>query len=381
MYLRFIAVFFAAIAVFSQPALAFDTIAKSALVVDYETGTILLSKNSDTPMPPASMSKLMTLNMLFEALAVGRLTLDDTFPVSENASQKGGSKMFVRQGARIKIKDLIMGIIVQSGNDACIVVAEGMAGSEKAFADLMTIRARELGMNNSNFVNATGWPDPGQEMSARDLVFLAQRLIHKFPQYYGFFSEKSFTWEGIAQNNRNPLLSLNIGADGLKTGHTEEAGYGLVGSAVRDGRRIIFMIGGLDSSAARSSEADRISSWAFREFAMKTLFEANEPIEYANVWLGAEASVPMQLSEDIELLLPLSSLSEISAVVSFVDPVEAPVQEGQQLGELLISIPEQEVLSYPLLATKSVETGGFRERLNAAANILLTRIRAKTSGN
>jgi D-alanyl-D-alanine carboxypeptidase (penicillin-binding protein 5/6) len=349
-------------------------------VIDYNTGTVLLSKNADVPLPPASMSKLMTLNLIFEALDDGRLTLEDTFRVSAKASQKGGSKMFVREGARVRIEDLIRGVIVQSGNDACIVLAEGLSGTEDEFAKRMTQRARELGMMNSNFVNATGWPDPGQEMSAEDLVFLATRLIEKFPQYYGYFSEETFTWENIVQNNRNPLLSLGIGADGLKTGHTEEAGYGLVGSAVSDSRRIIFMIGGLDSSLARSTEAERITRWAFREFEMKTLFKAGVPVDSANVWLGAEKSVEMALSSDVELLLPLESLNEITAHYTYTDPVEAPIRAEQNLGELIIMIPGTDPMHFPLTALTSVEAGGFAERISAAADILLRRIRAATSG-
>ena len=359
---------------------ALETTARSALVIDYNTGTVLLSKNADVPMPPASMSKLMTLNMIFEALDDGRLTLEDTFRVSAKASQKGGSKMFVREGARVRIEDLIRGVIVQSGNDACIVLAEGLAGTEDAFAKRMTLRALELGMENSNFVNSTGWPDPGHEMSAEDLVFLAGRLIEKFPQYYTYFAEETFTWENIVQKNRNPLLTLGIGADGLKTGHTAEAGYGLVGSAVSEGRRIIFMVGGLDSVLARSSEAERISRWAFREFEMKTLLQAGTPVDRVNVWLGAEKSVEMALSNDIELLLPLEERDKITAHYTYNDPVEAPISTGQKLGELIITIPNRDLMHFPLTAVTSVEAGGFLERISAAADILLRRIRAAMSG-
>ncbi len=380
MILRFFITVFALASLLVQPAFALETTARSALVVDYNTGTVLLSKNADEPMPPASMSKLMTLNLIFEALDVGRLSLEDTFRVSAKASQKGGSKMFVREGARVRVEDLIRGVIVQSGNDACIVLAEGLSGTEDEFARLMTERARELGMMNSNFVNATGWPDPGQEMSAEDLVFLAKRLIEKFPQYYGYFAEESFTWENIVQNNRNPLLSLGIGADGLKTGHTEEAGYGLVGSAVSEGRRIVFMVGGLGSALERSTEAERIAKWAFRDFEMKTLFKAGEPVDSANVWLGAEKSVEMALSSDVELLLPLGSLNGVTAHYTYTNPVEAPISAGQKLGELVVMIPDSDPVHFPLTALTSVEAGGFMERISAAGNILLRRIRAATSG-
>lgn len=381
MTLRFFVAVLALIGLSLQSVNALEITAKSAMVVDYNTGTVLLSKNAEMPLPPASMSKLMTLNMVFEALDDGRLTLEDTFRVSAQASQKGGSKMFVREGARVSIEDLIRGVIVQSGNDACIVLAEGMSGTEAEFARQMTERALELGMTNSNFVNATGWPDPGQEMSAQDLVLLAARLIENFPQYYTYFSEETFTWENIVQNNRNPLLSLGIGADGLKTGHTEEAGYGLVGSAVDDGRRIVFMIGGLDSSLSRSTEAERIARWAFREFEMKTLFNAGETIDRANVWLGAENTVEMVFSSDVEILLPLGSRDQITAHYTYTDPIEAPINAGQNLGELVVVVPDSDPMHFPLVARTSVETGGFVERIFAAAEILLRRVRTATSGD
>ena len=381
MILRLITAALTATFVLVQSAFALETTARTALVIDYNTGTILLSKNADQPLPPASMSKLMTLNLIFEALDDGRLTLEDTFHVSANAAQKGGSKMFAREGTRVRIEDLIRGVIVQSGNDACIVLAEGLAGTEEAFARQMTERAADLGMTQSNFVNSTGWPDPGQLMSAEDLVFLAARLIEEFPQYYGYFAEESFTWENITQNNRNPLLGLGIGADGLKTGHTEEAGYGLVGSAVNDGRRIIFMIGGLDSALARSTEAERLARLAFREFKMKTLFKAGQVVEQVEVWLGADDTVDIAFETDVELLLPLGKLRNIEAHYTYTNHIQAPVFAGQTLGELVVTVPDYAPMTFPLTAVNSVESGGFFERVKAATDILLRRIRATTSGN
>lgn len=381
MILRIFGSVFAVLIVIAGAVQAFETNARNAMVVDLNTGTILLSKNADTAYPPASMSKLMTLNMVFEALEDGRITMDETFRVSAKASQKGGSKMFVREGERVSVEDLIRGVIIQSGNDACIVLAEGLSGTEAEFAEDMTIRAQELGMMNSNFVNSTGWPDPGQKMSAEDLVYLSIRLITVFPEYYGYFSETSFTWDGIVQENRNPLLSMGIGADGLKTGHTEEAGYGLVGSVEQDGRRIVFMFGGLQSAAARAQEAERIARWAFRDFAMKTLFEAGEEVDTVGVWLGETERVGMALEQDIELLLPLETLDDITAEYKYTDPVEAPVRAGQALGELIIDIPDMDELRYPLVATSDVAPGGFVDRLNAAVDIVLIRIRTFTSGS
>ncbi len=377
---RFILLFVSIWFGLTSVVLAFETNARNAMVVDLDTGTILLSKDANTPYPPASMSKLMTLNMVFEALQDGRISLSDTFVVSANAAQKGGSKMFVREGERVSVEDLIRGVIIQSGNDACIVLAEGLSGTEARFAEQMTERARELGMMDSHFVNSTGWPDPGQAMSAADLVYLAIRLITVFPQHYHYFSETSFTWDNITQDNRNPLLTMDIGADGLKTGHTEEAGYGLVGSVEQDGRRIVFMFGGLPSAASRAQEAEKITRWAFRDFAMKTLFENGQEIDTARVWLGAEDRVGMALDQDVELLLPLQSLDQIRASYRFTDPVEAPIRAGQQLGELMIEIPEMETLRYPLVATRDIDPGGFMDRLSAATDIVLGRIRSYTSG-
>lgn len=379
MFLRVLPLVLALLGLLPPSVAAFETSARVVLVMDYDTGTVLLSKNADEPLPPASMSKLMTLNMIFEAIEDGRLALDDTFRVSAKASQKGGSKMFAREGARIRIDDLIQGVIVQSGNDACIVLAEGLSGSEAEFVKQMNRRARELGLSGSTFANATGWPGEGQKMSARDLVFMARRLIKEFPQYYHYFAQESFTWEGIVQNNRNPLLALGIGADGLKTGHTEEAGYGLVGSAMQDGRRVVFMLGGMDSSATRTSEGERIARWAFREFAMKTLFTTGQSIDNVKVWLGETDQVEMILPEDISLLLPLSDLDKITAEYTFMDTVNAPVKSGQILGTLTISIPDRAPLSYPLVAATPVEAGGFVERIKAAIDLLLIKIRAKTA--
>ncbi|MBL3567661.1 D-alanyl-D-alanine carboxypeptidase, partial [Rhodovulum sulfidophilum] len=252
----------------AAPAQAnFETRAGAAYVVDQSTGTVLLSKNADQPVPPASMSKLMTLNMLFEALRDGRVTLETQFSVSSRAMAMGGSTMFLNERDRPTVEDLIQGIIVQSGNDACVVVAEGLAGTEEAFARLMTERAQVLGMTNSTFANASGWPHPNQRMSMHDLGILAMRLIDEFPEYYGFFGEQEYDYDGRApQNrfNRNPLLKLGIGADGLKTGHTQEAGYGLVGSALQNGRRVTFVVSGLDSAEQRAEEGERIINWAFR---------------------------------------------------------------------------------------------------------------------
>ncbi|WGI20522.1 D-alanyl-D-alanine carboxypeptidase family protein [Amylibacter sp. IMCC11727] len=353
------------------PATAFDTIATSALVMDQTSGTVLLAKNEDRPVPPASMSKLMTLNMLFEALQDGRVNLDTKFTVSKNASEKGGSKMFVKQGDRISVENLIRGIIVHSGNDACIVVAENLAGSEADFARIMTARARKLGMNESTFANATGWPDPNHRMSARDLVSLANRLMTQFPEYYGYFQERSFTWSDITQSNRNPLLGLGIGADGLKTGHTSEAGYGLVGTARQGDRRVILMINGLQSSGERAPEAERLMNWAFRQFAQETLIKAGKNVAQAEVWLGETSTVALEVADDISALVPYSSRDSITMSVTYDGPIPAPIKKGTELGVLNIEIPDLPSQSYPVFAASDVESGGIMKRLRVSADKLM----------
>ncbi len=361
------------------PANALETAARAAMVVDYDTGTVLLSKNADQPLPPASMSKLMTLNMVFEALDAGRITLDEKFAVSATAAAIRGSSMFLNSRDRVTVDDLIKGVIVLSGNDAAVTLAEGLGGTEAEFARQMTVRARELGMMDSTFVNATGWPGEGQLMSVRDLAFLARRIIKVFPQYYHYFSILEFPFDGRTPDNRfnrNPILPLGIGADGLKTGHTEEAGYGLVGSAVRADRRVIVVVNGLPSAAARASEGERLINWAFREFTMNTLFEGDTELARADVWLGQEAEVGMALTEDVSMLLSYRTLPNIKAEVVFEAPIEAPITKGEMLGELVIEVPDRGVQRFPLAATTDVAEAGFVDRFKAAFTILKTRVMA-----
>ncbi len=361
------------------PASALETPARAAMVLDYNTGAVLLAKNADEALPPASMSKLMTLNMVFEALDAGRITLDEKFAVSAAAVAVRGSSMFLNTQDRVSVDDLIKGVIVLSGNDAAVVLAEGLGGTQAEFARQMTVRARELGMMQSTFVNATGWPGEGQLMSARDLVFIARRIIKVFPQYYTYFNIREFGFDGRTPDNRfnrNPLLALDIGADGLKTGHTDEAGFGLVGSAVRGDRRVIVMITGMESAAARASEAERLISWAFREFAMETLFKGETEIARADVWLGQQAEVGMAPVEDIKLLLPYRVLANIKAKVVFQGPINAPIAKGDRLGELVINIPDMGEQRFDLAATETVGEAGFADRFKAAFNILSARVMA-----
>ena len=363
-------------AVFAIPASApyaqaLDTPARNAYVIDLATNTVLLNKAADIPMPPASMSKLMTIFMVFDRLKKGSLNLDDTFLVSEKAWRKGGSKMFVKVGDRIKVSDLLRGIIIQSGNDACIVVAEGLAGSEDAFAEMMTRRAQEIGLTNSNFANATGWPHPKHYMSARDLAVLSERLVTDFPEHYKIFAEKTFTYSKIKQGNRNPLLYRDIGSDGLKTGHTEEAGYGLAASAVRGERRIVMVVNGLTSIRERSRESLRVMEWAFRTFKPYALFKKDDVITKADIWLGDAPSVSLTIPEDLKLTLSRTARDKMKVTVKMNNPVAAPVKKGQRLATLIVSAPNFQTREIPLLAAEDVQQLGFVGRIGAAIQHVL----------
>lgn len=366
--------FFLALSCYATLSYGFETAARAAFMIDHATGTILLSKENDRPLPPASMSKLMTLNMLFEALRDGRVSMDTKFVTSAKAATMGGSKMFLRDGERVTVENLIQGIVVHSGNDACVVVAENLAGSEANFARLMTERAKTLGLTNSSFGNSTGWPHPAQRMSATDLVMLSQRLYVEFPEYYQYFNQETFTWDGIEQSNRNPLLGLGIGADGLKTGHTSEAGYGLVGSAQQGNRRIFFMITGLESSNARSAEAERLTNWAFRQFSSKKLFSANETVAEAAVWLGRNKTIGLMTDREISALIPYEFQDQTKVSVSYKGPIYAPIQKNDPIAKLIISIPNMEPTQYPLLAANDVPSGSLITRLKASAQILAQEI-------
>lgn len=339
-------------------AATFDTQARQAYVLDLTTNSVLLNKNADARMPPASMSKLMTAYLIFERMKTGALNPEDLFPVSRKAWAKGGSKMFLRQGQRVKLDDLIRGIVIQSGNDACIVVAEGLAGSEDAFAELMNAKAKELGLRNSHFANATGWPDPDHYMTAHDLAVLAQRIIEDFPEYYHFYSQRSFRFNKINQRNRNPILGVVDGADGLKTGYTNASGYGLVGSATRDGRRLILVINGLDSARARSAEAERMMNWAFGAFETYKLLRAGETVETAELWLGQAETAALVVNQDVTVTLPRASRADLKVSVSYEGPVPAPVYKGEELGRLIVTAPGVEAIERPLYVAETVERKG-----------------------
>ena len=370
-HLLFLAVLAAA------PAQALDTQAKAAFVYDLTTNTILMEKDGDVPIPPASMSKLMTLNMLFEALHDGRVTMETQFGVSSKAKNMGGSTMFLNELDRPTVEELIQGIIVLSGNDACVVVAEGLAGSEDAFARLMNDRAATLGMTGSTFANASGWPNPNHRMSVRDLGMLAARLIKEFPEYYGYFGQLEYPYDGRApdnRHNRNPLLKLGIGADGLKTGHTAEAGYGLVGSATQGTRRIVFVVSGLNSEKDRAEESERIVNWAFRQFVEKTVLDKGEEITRAAVWMGDHQEIGVIAPSDVSLLLPALERNALSAEVVYRGPLEAPITAGQEVADLVVTLKDLPPAHIPLVSDRDVARGGFLPRMRTAAFVLFRQV-------
>ncbi|MEM9798325.1 MAG: D-alanyl-D-alanine carboxypeptidase family protein [Pseudomonadota bacterium] len=373
----------------SQAAVAqeFQTSAGSAIVVDHNTGQVLLEKNADVPLPPASMSKLMTLNMAFEALEDGRLTLETELPVSAEAAAYGGSTMFLDPRDRVSVEDLIRGVVVLSGNDATAVLAEALSpdGTEDGFAQLMTDRARELGMEDSVFRNSNGWPEPGHVMSMRDLAILAERLVTAFPQYYPYFAETEFAFDGRSPSNRfnrNPLLRLGIGADGLKTGHTQEAGYGLVGSAAQGDRRVTFVLSGMETEAARREESERIVNWAFRQFAEVDLFDlpGTPPIQ-AEVFMGESPTVGLVPEDDVTVLLPVTGRRPVTGEVRYEGPLEAPISAGQQVATMTVIHPGMPPREIALVAGEAVERAGPLRRVQIAGGVvagdLLERVLAR----
>ena len=348
-------------------AQALDTKADYALLMDAQNGVVLFEKNADARMSPASMSKLMTVLMAFEALDSGRITPDDEFYVSDDAWKRGGaasggSTMFLKARSRVQVRDLLRGVIVQSGNDACIALAEGLAGSEDVFAQMMTERAQELGMRGTTFTNATGLPDPDHKTTARDLALLAQQLINGHSRYYPLFSERDFTWNKIRQTNRNPLLYANIGADGLKTGHTEESGYGLVASAEQNGRRLILVINGLDSKRARAREARRLMTYGFRNFQREVLIEADEEVTQLPIWHGADSTVRITPARRFELVTPRSGRRKMVATVTYEKPILAPIKKGDRLATMKVTLPGLAPQEIALVAANDVARGNAISR-------------------
>ena len=359
------------IAAVSANAQLFESSAKQVYLADFETGVVLLEKNGDASMAPASMTKMMTVYILFERLKDGSLSLEDTFRVSEKAWRKGGSKMYVDVGSRVRVEDLLRGIVVQSGNDASIVVAEGLAGSEDAFAAEMNRAALELGMTNTKFFNSSGWPHPQHKTTAHDLAALTAATLRDFPEFYHYYSEKVFVYNGIEQYNRNPLLRKDMGADGLKTGYTVDSGYGLVASAARSDRRLVLVVNGLPSESARSSEAERLLDLGFREWDNYTLFKAGDVVSSANIWLGNTESIPLVIEQDLTLTLRRRARREMVVKLMHDDPIPAPIAKGTPIARLLITMPQTPSLEVPLVAGSNVGGLGVIGRLGAAMNYLL----------
>ncbi|MHA1554623.1 MAG: D-alanyl-D-alanine carboxypeptidase family protein [Alphaproteobacteria bacterium] len=351
------------------PVLAqrFDSKAGQVLLIDMETGTVLFDKSADVRMPPASMAKLMTLEVVFEALDSGQLAMDDVFMVSETAwreggASSGGSTMFAELGSEISVADLLRGVIIQSGNDACIVLAEGMAGTEATFANIMNQSARRLKLNDSHFANSTGLPHPDQYVTAWDLARLSKHLITAHADNYAIFSEENFTWNKITQRNRNPLVAMKIGVDGLKTGYTEASGYGLVGSAQRDGRRLIVVINGAESAKQRAEEGRKLLEWGFRAFERVSLFARNEVIGEANVFGGAASGVGVVSRGGVDVLLPRGSSDLLKGRVHYQGPVEAPIEEGQEIGVLRITMDGKLLKEQPVFAAEDIDGGSLPQR-------------------
>ncbi len=356
-----------------QASETMTTVAKQAIIVDFDTGTVLFEKNADEKMPTSSMSKVISMYLVFEALKKGDLSLDDEFLVSEKAWKKGGSKMFVPVGKKVKIRDLIRGVIIQSGNDATIVLAEGLAGSENDFAYALNKKARELGMTNSNFVNASGWPDPDHYSTARDLSKLAIALIKNFPEYYKIFSEKEFTFSNIKQSNRNPLLYRGIGADGVKTGHTEDGGYGLIGSGVgKDGRRVVMVLNGMASKKERKEESARLLQWALNGFKNVSLFDNGKALGEAEVYLGNKNRVGLKAKEPVTMIVPKIYASDIKVEITYDAPLKAPISKGQEVGVVKVHVPKGDVIEVPLVAENDVAELGFFAKLIKKSRILTT---------
>ena len=354
-----------------RPAAAVDTEAQQFILMDAGTGMVLAEKNADELMHPASMSKIMTLYIVFEHLADGQLTMEDTFTVSKKAWRMKGSRMFLEVNTKVTVGELVRGIVVQSGNDASIVIAEGLAGSEAAFADLMNEKAAEMGLDDSYFTNSTGWPDPEHLTTARDLAELCRRIIRDFPEYYPLFAEKSYTYNGIKQGNRNPLLYRFDGADGLKTGYTQASGHGLAASAKRGEQRLVLVVNGINGVDVRARESERLLAYGFRAFKSYVLFRAGEVVDEFEVWLGEADALPLVVESDVVLMMPRKSRKGMVVKVVADGPVAAPVERGTRVAKLVVSAPNVETREWPLVAGATVDSLSGFGRIGAAIDALI----------
>ncbi|MBN8982106.1 MAG: D-alanyl-D-alanine carboxypeptidase [Rhizobiales bacterium] len=350
--------------------------APTAILIDAKSGSILFEKNADELRAPSSMLKLMTAEVIFDALTQGKIKLDDEYRITANAWRKGGapsggSTMFAEINSKVKVDDLLHGALIQSGNDACIALAEGSAGSERDFVEIMGDRARVLGLTKSTFGNPTGLPDPKNKMTVRELGMLARHIILTYPEYYKLFNEREFTWNKIRQQNRNPLLTMLEGADGLKTGFTKEGGYGLVGSAVQNGQRLIVVVNGLEDSDDRATEAKKLLEWGFRNFEPRMLFAAYQSVGYARVFGGESRSVKLSSPEPINVMVPRSGSEKLIARIVYSGPVRAPIQPGQRIGALKVWRNNNIALEAPLYAAESIGPGSTTRRAIDGASELV----------
>lgn len=341
------------------------------MLIDATTGTVLFDKKANERMPTSSMSKIMTMYLVFDAIKQGKLKLDEMVPVSEHAWKMEGSRMFIDVGTQVKVEDLIRGVAIQSGNDASVALAEAVGGTEESFANRMNETAAKLGLTNSHFVNATGLPDPQHYSTPDDLAKLSLALMRDFPEDYRYFGEHEFTYNKIKQGNRNPLLYRNIGVDGVKTGHAEDAGYGMIASAVRDGRRLVLVVNGLSDMQARADESARLLEYGFHEFSTYAIAKAGQKLASAKTWLGESAEVSVVAAQDIAMTLPVSARGGLHAAIEYQQPVTAPIAKGQKLGKLIVTVPGSPAVETPLIAGESVARKGFFASLAAKLSLLL----------
>lgn len=361
----------------------FDGDAPTAILIEASSGSVLFEKNADELRAPSSMMKLMTAEVVFNAIKNGDIKLTDEYRISENAWRRGGapsggSTMFAAIHSKVSVDDLLHGAIIQSGNDACIALAEAMAGNERIFAaDFMTKRARELGMTKSTFANSNGLPDPGNKMTVRELAILARHIILDFPEFYKLFGEKEFTWNKIRQFNRNPLLNSMEGADGLKTGYTKEGGYGMVGSAVQNGTRLIVVVNGLDDSEDRATEAKKMLEWGFRNFETRTLIAADQPVGYAKVFGGESRSVKLVAKNPVKVMVHKTGSDKLIARIVYRGPVRAPIEAGQQVGVVRVWRGGNIAVEMPVYAAEAIGTGStVRRALDGASELVIGMFRA-----
>lgn len=374
LFFRFLCVCAIFAAPYAWAQSAFETNAPHAIIIDHNSGIVLYEKDARDAIAPSSMTKIMTADIVFEQLKSGRISLTDTFTVSQRAFDRKGSSMFLRLGSKVSVENLLRGVIVQSGNDASIALAEGVAGTEERFAEMMTSRAKALGLKSASFKNSTGWPHPEHKISTYDLAKLARHSIESYPEFYPLYSEREFTWDNVTQSNRNPILGAIDGADGLKTGHTETAGYGLVGTAIRDGQRRIIVINGLESKSARRDTARSLMNAAFTAFDIIPIRKKNDNVAQLDVYLGKQKTVNAIIPYDINMGIAKTDIDAVHLEITYAREIVAPIQKGQEIGKLTISAPGQLEQTVPLLAAESVPAKGGVSR---ALSVLSRKIKGK----